>query len=194
MLHAGDALSKDLPVRGVRIVIPDPVRRNPVSYPRAFRQTPGPRRLPSPCEGPPGRTSRRCSGSASGSGPWLQGSSQRGRTRNAVSHFREYGIQRVHRPKAVALHLLSCKVRRHLLHRACNPVFRGKDGDVNPGKAGGRPLQRGGVRHIAPKKGQAPAAWKGRLCVLRVAGNAIDRCPFLQRQGPRLFRCRRQHR
>ena len=41
-----------------------------------------------------------------------------------------------------------------------------------------RPLQRGGVRHIAPKKGQAPAAWKGRLCVLRVAGNAIDRCPF----------------
>ena len=94
------------------------------------------------------------------------------------SHFREHGIQRVHRPKAVALHLLSCKVRRHLLHRACNPVFRGKDGDVNPGKAGGRPLQRGGVRHIAPKKGQAPAAWKGRLCVLRVAGNAIDRCPF----------------
>ena len=48
------------------------------------------------------------------------------------SHFREHGIQRVHRPKAVALHLLSCKVRRHLLHMACNPVFRGKDGDVRP--------------------------------------------------------------
>ena len=99
------------------------------------------------------------------------------------SHFREHGIQRVHRPKAVELHLLSCKVRRHLLHRACNPVFRGKDGDVNPGKAGDRPLQRGGVRHIAPKKGQAPAAWKGRLCVLRVAGNAIN---YNRRSSPLL--------
>ena len=115
------------------------------------------------------------------------------------SHFREHGIQRVHRPKAVALHLLSCKVRRHLLHRAAVRTamsIRGRR-ETAPSERRGpshRPEEGSGSRRLertslCPARGgqchrQVSLFYKGRGRGSSDAGGSTGDMDDLVHKGP----------